>query len=86
MPRLCGGAQQNCESTQVFTSKLLAKEEMTVDYKILLKKYMRHVCDEEGSSFVGLVEYSDQFTAEERVELETMDAEILAENAALPPR
>lgn len=57
-----------------------------IDYKVLLKKYMRHVGEEEGSSFVGLIEFSDNFTPEERAELEAVDAEILAENAARSTR
>jgi hypothetical protein len=56
-----------------------------MDYRILLKKYIHHVGHVEGTAFIALLAgYADEtgLTPEEITELEALDDEIVAENAA----
>jgi hypothetical protein len=46
-----------------------------IDYKELLLKYMRHVADMEGCTFVGRsLNSSNEFTQEEKEELRRIDS------------
>lgn len=53
-----------------------------IDYRDLLKRYIRHVGYSEGISFLeaGYLYNDDSFTAEEMAELKALDAEVWSEN------
>jgi hypothetical protein len=51
--------------------------EDAIDYKALLRKYMRHVLDTEGVTFVDYLDIDDSdFTPVEVAALQNMDEEI----------
>jgi hypothetical protein len=47
-----------------------------MDYKALLKKYIRHVFDHEGVTFISSGTMPTEFTDAERTELEALEAEV----------
>lgn len=55
----------------------MREHEKQLDYRALLKKYMNHVIDREGVSFLyhGLPNAHKKFTVEEWAELERLDSE-----------
>lgn len=59
---------------------------MTIDYRELLRKYIAHVCEEEGLTFIGSP-YTNRapspFSEEEISELEALDAEISSDRQPL---
>lgn len=48
------------------------------DYKELLRKYIKHVANEEGIDFIshGRIEYAEGMTVKERFELERLSREV----------
>jgi hypothetical protein len=51
------------------------------DWRDLLKRYMKHVLDEEGTTLIGSLKYSN-FTEEERDMLIAVDGEIDQDKSA----
>lgn len=52
---------------------------MEIDYRELLKKYINHVGEEEGTTFLAWADESGRFTDEELTELRVLDDEGLKE-------
>ena len=47
-----------------------------MDYKALLKKYIRHVFDHEGVTFIYSANMPSEFTPAEQAELEALEAAV----------
>ncbi len=53
--------------------------EPPIDYRELLKAYMRHVLDTEGTDFIFLIGLNNVLNPEQKAQLKTLSDEVKAE-------